>query len=128
MTHSERLATITEQDRHLNDWAFRVVSRHRGGSPTLAVDDSTSWRLDRLGRSLKHLITVVEELQPTGVAFVSIEEGIDCTTTAGRLQLQVLAAWAEFERERIRERVVAGFSAPDGKGTKLGRPPSRSPR
>ena len=58
------------------------------------------WRLDRLGRSLKHLVTLLDELAALGVAFVS------CTTPAGRLQLHILAALAEFERARIAERVL----------------------
>ena len=62
------------------------------------------WRLDRLGRNLKHLVTLLEELQAMGVAFVSLGEGIDCTTPAGKLQLHILAALAEFERARIAER------------------------
>jgi hypothetical protein len=66
------------------------------------------WRLDRLGRNLKHLVTLLEDMQAVGIAFVSLGEGIDCTTAAGRLQLHVLAALAEFERARIAERVRAG--------------------
>ena len=69
------------------------------------------WRLDRLGRNLRHLVILLEELQSLGVAFVSLGEGIDCTTPAGKLQLHILAALAEFERERIRERVLAGLTA-----------------
>lgn len=68
------------------------------------------WRLDRLGRNLRHLVTLVEELQSLGIALVSLGEGIDCTTPAGKLQLHILAALAEFERERIRERVLAVFA------------------
>lgn len=56
------------------------------------------WRLDRLGRNLKHLITLREELQALGVAFVSLAEGIDATTPAGKLQMHILGAIAEFER------------------------------
>ena len=56
------------------------------------------WRLDRLGRNLKHLITLLEELQALGVAFVSLAEGIDATTPAGKLQMHILGAIAEFER------------------------------
>lgn len=70
------------------------------------------WRLDRLGRNLKHLITLLEELQALGVAFVSLAEGIDATTPAGKLQMHILGAIAEFERERIRERVMAGLGCP----------------
>ena len=68
------------------------------------------WRLDRLGRNLKHLVTLLEDVQAVGIAFVSLGEGIDCTTAAGRLQLHVLAALAEFERARIVERVRAGLA------------------
>jgi putative DNA-invertase from lambdoid prophage Rac len=80
------------------------------------------WRLDRLGRNLRHLVTLLEDLQSLGVAFVSLGEGIDCTTPAGKLQLHILAALAEFERERIRERVLAGLARAKAQGVKLGRP------
>jgi DNA invertase Pin-like site-specific DNA recombinase len=80
------------------------------------------WRLDRLGRNLKHLITLLEDLQALGVAFVSLQEGIDATTPAGKLQMHILGAIAEFERERIRERVLAGLQRARTQGTRLGRP------
>ena len=80
------------------------------------------WRLDRLGRSLEHLVTLLDELQALGVAFVSLGEGIDCTTPAGRLQLHILAALAEFEKSRIAERVRAGLARVRANGTRLGRP------
>src|SRR5712671_6172455 len=80
------------------------------------------WRLDRLGRNLKHLITLLEELQALGVAFVSLAEGIDATTPAGKLQMHILGAIAEFERERIRERVLAGLQRARTQGRRLGRP------
>ena len=80
------------------------------------------WRLDRLGRNLKHLITLLEELQALGVAFVSLAEGIDATTPAGKLQMHILGAIAEFERERIRERVLAGLARARTQGKRLGRP------
>src|SRR6187200_155147 len=80
------------------------------------------WRLDRLGRNLRHLVTMLEDLNQVGVAFVSLGEGIDCTTPAGKLQLHILAALAEFERERIRERVLAGLRRARSVGTRLGRP------
>ena len=80
------------------------------------------WRLDRLGRNLRHLVTLLDELQALGVSFVSLGEGIDCTTPAGRLQLHILAALAEFERSRIAERVRAGLARVRANGTRLGRP------
>jgi len=83
------------------------------------------WRLDRLGRNLKHLVMLLEDIQEMGVAFVSLGEGIDCTTAAGRLQLHVLAALAEFERARIAERVRAGLARVRASGKRLGRPAAR---
>ena len=80
------------------------------------------WRLDRLGRNLRHLVTMLEDLNHVGVAFVSLGEGIDCTTPAGKLQLHVLAALSEFERARIAERVRAGLSRVKAAGRRLGRP------
>jgi DNA invertase Pin-like site-specific DNA recombinase len=80
------------------------------------------WRLDRLGRNLKHLVTLLDELQALGIAFVSLGEGIDCTTPAGKLQLHILAALAEFERGRIVERVRAGLNRRKAAGKPLGRP------
>jgi DNA invertase Pin-like site-specific DNA recombinase len=83
------------------------------------------WRLDRLGRHLRHLITLLEELQALGVAFISLGEGIDATTPAGKLQMHILGAIAQFERERIRERVLAGLRRAKAQGTRLGRRPHR---
>ena len=85
------------------------------------------WRLDRLGRNLRHLITLLDELQALGVAFVSLTEGIDATTPAGKLQMHILGAIAEFERERIRERVLAGLERARREGKRLGRPALRVP-
>jgi len=65
---------------------------------------------DPLGRNLRHLVTLIEDLNALGIAFVSLGEGIDATTPAGRLQLHILAALAEFERARIQERVKAGLA------------------
>lgn len=80
------------------------------------------WRLDRLGRNLRHLLLLLDELTTLGVAFVSLNEGIDATTPAGRLQLQILGAIAEFERSRIQERVRAGLARVKARGQQLGRP------
>jgi DNA invertase Pin-like site-specific DNA recombinase len=64
-------------------------------------------RLDRLGRKLLHLIALLEELQALGIAFGPLNEGIDATTPAGKLQMHILGTIAKFEWERIRERVQA---------------------
>ncbi len=86
------------------------------------LDVLVCWRLDRLGRNLRHLILLLDELQALGVAFVSLQEGIDATTPAGRLQLHILGAIAEFERARIAERVTAGLARARKQGKQLGRP------
>ena len=80
------------------------------------------WRLDRLGRNLRHLITLLEELHALGIAFASLNEGIDATTPAGKLQMHILGAIAEFERARIAERVKAGLQRARAHGKQLGRP------
>jgi DNA invertase Pin-like site-specific DNA recombinase len=85
------------------------------------------WRLDRLGRNLRHLILLLDELQAVGIGFVTLGEGIDTTSPTGRLVLHVLGAIAEFERERIRERVLAGLRRAKTNGQRLGRPKARVP-
>jgi DNA invertase Pin-like site-specific DNA recombinase len=83
------------------------------------------WRLDRLGRNLRHLVLLLDDWQGRGVAFVTLGEGIDTSTGAGRLVAGVLASIAEFERERIRERVLAGLARAKAQGVRLGRPRRR---
>jgi DNA invertase Pin-like site-specific DNA recombinase len=83
---------------------------------TLAV-----WRLDRLGRSLRHLVTLIDELSSRGVQFRSLTEAIDTSTPGGRLQLGIFAALAEFERELISERTRAGIAAARRRGREPGR-------
>lgn len=80
------------------------------------------WRLDRLGRNLRRLIILREELRALGVALVSLGEGIDATTPAGKLQMHTLGVFAEFERSRIAERVKAGLQRARAQGKRLGRP------
>lgn len=86
------------------------------------------WRFDRLGRSLKDLIARVEELRDIGVGFRSLTESVDTTTPAGQFFLHVFGALAEFERELIRERTMAGLAAARARGRKGGRPPALSKR
>jgi len=118
----------------LRDSESYIVGRSIGKDRRPALDNLTRdakrrrfdcvicWRLDRLGRNLKHLVSLLEEFQALGVAFVSLGEGIDCMTPAGKLQLHILAALAEFERGRIQERVRAGLARAKAEGVKLGRP------
>lgn len=89
-----------------------------------AGDCLVVWRLDRLGRSLKHLIEVVTDLQGRGVGLRSLTERIDTTTSEGRLIFHLFGALAEFERDLIRERTQAGLAAARARGRKGGRPRS----
>ena len=80
------------------------------------------WKLDRLGRSLKHLVTTIEDLAAYGVSFISLRDNLDLSTPSGRLMMHIVAAMAEFERELIRERVTAGIQAARKRGVRIGRP------
>src|SRR2546425_3422768 len=80
------------------------------------------WKIDRFGRSLKHLVNALAELEALGVAFVSLRDNLDLNTPPGRLMFQIIAAMAEFERSLIQERVRAGLRNAKQKGRKLGRP------
>src|SRR5690554_181631 len=102
-------------------WAQAQTALRKGD--TLVV-----WRLDRLGRSLKHLIDTVNELHARGVGFKSLNENIDTTTSGGRLVFHIFGALAEFERELIRERTQAGLAAARARGRKGGRPRKLTPR
>lgn len=86
------------------------------------VDIVAVFALDRLGRSLSHLVRTIEDWHTLGVGLVSLREGLDLTTASGRLQLHMLAALAQFEKERIRERVMAGLQRARAQGKRLGRP------
>jgi len=105
----------TKDKRPALDQLVRDAKRRR-------FDVLVCWRLDRLGRNLKHLVTLLDDLQALGVAFVTLGEGIDTTTPAGRLQLHVLSAISQFERDRLAERVRAGLARARAQGVRLGRP------
>src|SRR4051812_25431580 len=87
-----------------------------------AGDTLVVWRLDRLGRSLSHLIETVRQLQERGVGFRSLQEQIDTTTSGGKLVFHIFGALAEFERDLIRERTHAGLAAARARGQLFGRP------
>lgn len=86
------------------------------------VDVVAVWKFDRFARSQQHLVTALNDFRVRGVEFVSVQEGIDTSTIAGRMVYGVIASMAEFERELIRERVVAGLAAAKRRGRKGGRP------
>ncbi len=85
------------------------------------------WKLDRLGRSLPHLLTIVTDLKKRGVAFRSLTEQMDTTTPHGELLFGIFGALAQYERALTRERVVAGLAAAKRRGRKGGRPPAIDP-
>lgn len=89
-----------------------------------ADDVLTVWRLDRLGRSLPHLIEVVRDLEAKNAHLHSLTEGIDTTTAQGRLTFHLMGALAEFERSLIVERTQAGLKAARKRGVRVGRPPA----
>ena len=126
------------RDWHAVEYVDHGVSGSKDRRPALdrllkdarrhKVDVVVCWRLDRLSRNLRHLVTLLDELSVLGVAFVSLQEGIDATTPAGTLQMHILAAIAEFERARIAERVQAGLKRAKSQGQTLGRPRLQLPQ
>ncbi len=86
------------------------------------IDVVLVWRLDRWGRSVTDLLATLQELEHLGVGFVSLTEALDLTTPAGRAMAGLLAVFAEFEREILRERVRAGLAHARRNGKRLGRP------
>jgi DNA invertase Pin-like site-specific DNA recombinase len=87
-----------------------------------AGDTFVVWRLDRLGRTLKHLIATIAELSDKGIGFMSLQENMDTTTSGGKLIFHIFGALAEFEREVIKERTNAGLQAARARGRLGGRP------
>jgi DNA invertase Pin-like site-specific DNA recombinase len=85
-------------------------------------DTLVVWRLDRLGRSLPHLIATMTDLEERGIGFKSLTENIDTTTSGGKLIFHIFGALAEFERNLIRERTNAGLTAARARGRRGGRP------
>jgi DNA invertase Pin-like site-specific DNA recombinase len=109
----EDVASGKKADRSGLEWARELL---REG------DVLVVWRLDRLGRSLRHLIELMAELERRGVDFRSVQEAIDTTTPGGKLVFHIFGALAEFERNLIRERTHAGLAAARARGRKGGRP------
>src|SRR2546429_648398 len=135
-------ARVSTQDRTLNlqkdaleklgcnkiftDTASGAKAKRTGLNEALEYvregDTLVVWRLDRLGRSLKHLIETITELNNRKIGFKSIQESIDTTTSGGKLIFHIFGALAEFERDIIRERTRAGLQAARARGRRGGRP------
>lgn len=99
----------------------RMLDQLRRGDVVLV------WKIDRLSRSLKDLLSIMERIGAAGAGFKSLTEPIDTTTAAGRMMMQMLGSFAEFERAMIRERTRAGLAAARGEGRIGGRPPKLKP-
>lgn len=109
-------------DKGISGSATKRRGLNRALKAVEAGDILVVWKLDRLGRSLPHLIDIITALRDRGVGFLSLQEQIDTTSAGGRFYLHILAALAEFEREMIRERTKAGMAAAKKRGVQLGRP------
>ena len=96
---------------------------HRALEQLREGDVLVVWKLDRLSRSLKDLIAIIEKIEQNGAGFRSLTEAVDTTTPAGRMLTQMLGSFAEFERAMIRERTRAGLAAARSEGRRGGRPP-----
>lgn len=118
--------------RIIQEYVDRGVSGARESRPALdrlmadarrrRFDALLVWKIDRLGRSLKHLVVTLADLSALNVAFISLRDNIDLSTPSGRLMFQLIGAMAEFERALIQERVRAGLRHARAKGKRLGRP------
>jgi DNA invertase Pin-like site-specific DNA recombinase len=115
-------------DRIFQDEGITGVSMNRPALNDMLVslrpgDVLVTWKLDRLGRSLSHLIGIIEDLSERGIGFRSLSEVIDTTTAGGMLIFHVMGALAQFERALISERTRAGMAAAKARGARIGRPP-----
>ena len=120
--------TIALQVREIGSGASQRERREQllEASRRREIDVVLVWRLDRWGRSVTDLLATLQELEHLGVGFVSLTEALDLTTPAGRAMAALLAVFAEFEREILRERVRAGLAHARQNGQRLGRPPTAS--
>ena len=116
--------TIVLQIREVNSGATRREAREKllEAARRREIDVVLVWRLDRWGRSVTDLLATLQELEHLGVGFVSLTEALDLTTPAGRAMAGLLAIFAEFEREVLRERTRAGLAHARENGQRLGRP------
>lgn len=141
-THDQR--TLPLQRRALRDYAIRrgwtiaLEIKEVGSGASVRelrqtlidaarrrdIDVVVVWRLDRWGRSMADLVTTLQELRDLDVGFVSLTEALDLTTPSGRAMAGMLAVFAEFEKEILRERVRAGLAHARQNGKRLGRPPT----
>src|SRR2546421_2459237 len=113
----EKMFTDTTSGAKSERPGLQDAMNHLRAGDTLVV-----WRLDRLGRTLKHLIATIADLSDNDIGFKSLQENMDTTTSGGKLIFHIFGALAEFEREIIRERTNAGLQAARARGRVGGRP------
>lgn len=113
----EKIFTDTTSGAKSERPGLQDAMNHLRAGDTLVV-----WRLDRLGRTLKHLIATITDLSDKGIGFKSLQENMDTTTSGGKLIFHIFGALAEFEREVIKERTKAGLQAARARGRLGGRP------
>ena len=118
-----RVSTIDQNPNAQRD-ALKLAGCEKIVTEKISGDVLTVWRLDRVGRSLPHLLDVVGNLKARGVGFQSLNETIDTTTANGELIFHLFASMAQFERSLIVERTQAGLVAAIKRGVRLGRPPA----
>ena len=121
---ARRAWTITMQVKEIGSGASQRQMREKliDAARRREIDVVLVWRLDRWGRSVTDLLAALQELEHLGVGFISLTEALDLTTPAGRAMAALLAVFAEFEREVLRERVRAGLAHARQNGKRLGRP------
>jgi DNA invertase Pin-like site-specific DNA recombinase len=117
----EKIFTDTTSGAKAERSGLQEALNHLRAGDTLVV-----WRLDRLGRTLKHLIATISDLSDHGIGFKSLQENMDTTTSGGKFVFHIFGALAEFEREVIRERTNAGLQAARARGRLGGRPTIQS--
>ena len=133
----EMLLTEQREYAHRRNWVITgeyvdTVSGSKDSRPQLnrlmaeahqrKFDAIVVWKIDRFGRSLKHLVNALADLAAYGIAFVSLRDNLDLSTPSGRLMFQIIGAMSEFERALIQERVCAGLHHARSRGKVLGRP------
>ncbi|MEO1149919.1 MAG: recombinase family protein [Pseudomonadota bacterium] len=113
--------------RIFTDHGFSGTERRRPGLHDLMTvlqpgDTLVIWKLDRLARSIHHLLDIVTDLQAREIGFQSLNDAIDTTSATGTLMLHIVGAFAEFERNQLSERTIAGMEAARARGSTIGRP------
>jgi DNA invertase Pin-like site-specific DNA recombinase len=118
-------------DRVFEDRSSGSSRKRPGLEAALAAigpgDQIVVWRLDRLGRNFRHLVDIADELRERGANLISIQEGIDTSSSVGEIVFRLLSVFSDFERNVIVERTRAGLAAAKARGVKLGRRPKLSP-